>query len=402
MLELLIPDATDWLSRTYAFVGRLGLRAGTENLAWALAFLFFMLGITRATYFGSVTELAAVFGRLFLVLALLTGTSGVQTFMQDTWRNAYGWSSSVWAEDLDGKLLEASAKASLLVAPFTAITGVVGIGLKHAAATTAKAGFKKVAAQGAMSTTGRAAGYLNGIMFLLAPMLGFYSILIYASGLLVLLAHLFFPLCAAALLLPGGVSWLSKLAGAFVAAVFTVILLPLIFSIAIDLGLVLPLERMAETWQKTVELWNGGVAALRPPSGWETLNPAKMWDWFNGLGESWKLIGSVANFVMGWLLSVLAVIVGMLAGAYLLLNAERYVGMFIGVFGRTGGIPGVRGGRGTSGYYHPSPQTSAPSPGAAPTQIGGGSHATASRALDPSEVSASGRTSLPPQGGVRP
>lgn len=393
MPELLIPDAVDWLSRTYAFVAQLGLKAGLEGVAWALAFLFFMMGIIRATAYGSVSELQAVFGRLFLVLALLTSTAGVRTFMQDTWRNAYGWSGSVWSGDLDGRLAEASAKASLLVAPFTGITGVLGSGLKHAAATTAKSGFKKAAAAGGASVTAKAAGYLNAVMFLLAPMLAFYSVLVYASGVVVLLCHLFLPLSAAALMLPGGSSWLSRLVGAYVASVFTVILLPIVFSIAVDLGLVMPLERMADTWQETVDLFTSGWNALTPPRGWETLNPARMWDWFNGLGESWKLVGSVANFIFGWLLSLLAVVVGMLAGAYLLLNAERYVGLFIGTFGRAGSLPGPKGGGAVVRHVHESTPSN-PSTSSSSTVLTG----TPSSAPAPQVGT---HTSLPPAGGVR-
>ena len=142
---------------------------------------------------------------------------------------------------------------------------------------------------------------------------------------------------------------MSRWLGMYLAALFTVIFLPILFGIAVDLGMVQPLVRMSTHMQEALSQFSDAAEALALPSGAEAWRIAQWQDWLQGIPDSMlSALGGIVSILLGWLLSLVALIVGMLVGVYLLMNLPGFVGGFIGGIGASAatafGLSRVSGG----------------------------------------------------------
>ena len=229
-----IPDPVAWYKRTSDVITGTGLNTQVETLGYALVFTLFAYGALRASYYSRSSEFAALFGRLLLAGAVLLSLGPIRGALHGTWVSTFGWSSGIFG-DVQEELVDAADDVSLLLAPFFAAGAVV----QTAGRRIAREATGAMVEMGASSVTGaasRASQYMNGVLLLFFPLFGMYAVLVYASGFVVLLGMLLLPLAGALIMLPNGASWISRWLGMYVGALFTVIFLPIIFGIAIDLG----------------------------------------------------------------------------------------------------------------------------------------------------------------------
>ena len=313
-----------------------GLHTQVENLAYALVLALFAYSALRAAYFARSAEFGVLFGRLLLSAALLLSLTPIRSTLHRTWVDAFEWSSGLFTE-VESELLASADNVALLLAPFFTAGAVV----THAGRRVARESLSDVTALGASGSAGlasRATSYMNGILLLFFPLFGIYAALVFASGFIVLLSMLLLPLAASLTLLPNGASWLSRWLGMYLGALFTVIFLPVMFGIAVDLGMVQPLARMGEQMREALTQFSAAAEQLAVPAGSEVWRIAQWKDWLQGIPDSMlSALGGVVSLLLGWLLSLVALIVGMLVGVYLLLNLPGYIGGFIGGIGASAG-----------------------------------------------------------------
>lgn len=331
-----LPDPIAWYKRTNDVITKNGLHTQVETLGYALVFALFAYGALRASYYARSSEFGALLGRLLLAAGILLSLTPIRGVVHGTWVAAFEWSSGLFNE-VEKELVENADEVTLLLAPFFAAgTTINFIGRRVAAK-----GASAIAQTGTSAVSGvanRATTYMTGVLFLFFPLFGMYAALIYASGFIVLLSMLLLPLAGALLLLPNGASWISRWLGMYIAALFTVIFLPIIFGIAVDLGLVQPLARMGSYMQDALTQFSEAADALTLPSGSEVWRVAEWQDWLQNVPDSLlNTLAGIGNILLGWLLSLVALIVGMLIGVYLLMNLPGFVGGFIGGIGASAG-----------------------------------------------------------------
>lgn len=329
-----LPDPITWYKRTNDVITGNGLHSQVENLAYALVFSLFAYSAIRAAYYARSSEFGALFGRLLLSAALLLSLTPIRSMLHGTWVSAFEWSSSMFSE-VETELVESADSVALLLAPFFTAGAVVNYAGRRIARESTKA-VTTMRAAGSSSLASKASTYMNGVLLLFFPLFGMYAALVYASGFTVLLSMLFLPLAGALTLLPNGASWISRWVGMYVASLFTVIFLPIIFGIAVDLGMVQPLERMGTHMQDALTQFSEAADSLAVPAGSEVWRVAEWQNWLQGIPDSMlSALGGIVSILLGWLLSLVALIVGMMVGVYLLMNLPGFVGGFIGGIGAT-------------------------------------------------------------------
>jgi hypothetical protein len=347
----LFPDPIAWYRRTNDVITGYGLHTQVETLGYALVFTLFAYGAARAAYFARSAEFGALFGRLLLVAALLLSLTPIRSALHGTWVAAFGWSSSMF-EGVQDELLSSADDIALLLAPFFAAGASVTY-LGRRVATRSAAAALQSGGRTSASLAGRAAGYMNGVLLLFFPLFGMYAALVYASGLVVLLSMLLLPLAGALLLLPNGASWMSRWLGMYAGSLFTVLFLPIVFGIAVDLGMAQPMRTMSTHMDEALVAFGAAAEMMAVPTGPDAWNPAQWQSWLESVPDSLlSAFGGIVSILLGWLLSLIALIVGMLVGVYLLMNLPGLMGGFIGGIGasaasafslaRPGGGTGIR------------------------------------------------------------
>ena len=331
-----LPDPIVWYKRTNDLITKNGLHTQVENLAYALVFALFAYGAVRASYYARSSEFGALFGRLLLAAAILLSLTPIRGVLHGTWVAAFEWSSGLFSE-VEEELVEKADEVTLLLAPFFAAGTTVNF-IGRRVATKGASAVAQTGASTVSGVAGRATSYMTSVLFLFFPLFGMYAALVYASGFVVLLSMLFLPLAGALLLLPNGASWISRWLGMYLAALFTVIFLPVIFGIAVDLGMVQPMARMGTYMQDALTEFTAAADALTLPSGSEVWRVAQWQDWLQNVPDSiLNALAGIGSILLGWLLSLVALIVGMLIGVYLLMNLPGFVGGFIGGVGASAG-----------------------------------------------------------------
>ena len=366
-----IPDPVAWYKRTSDVITGTGLNTQVETLGYALVFTLFAYGALRASYYSRSSEFAALFGRLLLAGAILLSLTPIRSVLHGTWVSAFGWSSGIFG-DVQEELVDAAGGVSLLLAPFFAAGAVVQTAGRRVAQEAAEAAVE-VGASSVAGAASRASRYMNGVLLLFFPLFGMYAVLVYASGFVVLLGMLLLPLAGALIMLPNGASWISRWLGMYVGALFTIIFLPIIFGIAIDLGMVQPLAQMGTHMQDALTQFGDAAQALNVPSGAEVWKVGEWQNWLQGIPDSLlSLLGGITSILLGWLLSLVGLIVGMLIGVYLLMNLQGLIGGFIGGVGASAAAAFALSrppGGSSKTYHHTTSPLPPPPSGSGPSTV---------------------------------
>ena len=403
MLDLVMGDPLTWLSETMAAVVDLGLRGGVVNLALAITWLAFAAGMYEV--YTSFRKVVPLFVRVCVATLLITGVDAQRDWLYITWAGVYNWSNGIWATEVEQELLTATTSAAALTIPAMGIMGIAKAGMASVAKRVAGNGGAKVGAEVGQQAVGKAIGYLNWTTWLFIPLLAIYAATVYTSGLIVILAMVFLPLSGAFLVVPGGVAWITLWVRNYATALFTVVFMPIVFKIAVRVGLIYPLNELSSGLQTFVDDFNANSSNFWSEAGKFWLSPIA---YLTGATTEFNLIGSVTMFAGSYLMFIGTMIVGMLIGAGLIMNVQRNVAAFIGSFGAGAGVPSFRGSGfgGGGGSSITNNQTTNQQLNVA--QVGGqtgtqGAAGTASVAVEPKggRLPAGSGPALPPPGGSR-
>jgi hypothetical protein len=195
---------------------------------------------------------------------------------------------------------------------------------------------------------------MNWATLLLIPLMLFFFILIVVASFTAQVGVALFPLAAALLVFPKGAAadWFGRWVAAVMGALLIVILLPIGFKAAVEIGINRPVylvnNYVDQALLRMVAVKEKSDAVLEAAKKEENcgINPLcvvaeKIDAVKNELTLALKALQTV---VTAWLLTVVLLLVGMAAAAYILFNIERVAMSFIGGFVATG----VRGMLGTA------------------------------------------------------
>lgn len=339
-----LPDPVEWLAATHEFVTSNGLHDDVEGIGWAILFVGFMVGLVRTAYYASEAEWWAVYGRLLLGVIVLANLSPIQKFTQTSWNTAYTWSSNLTGETVEDDLVEGAGNVEELITPLLIVGGTAQMfAVKMASRISAASveGLAKAAKAGASSGTKRSLSFfVRLIMYAFLPIFGIYSALVYLSGLTVLLAMLLLPLAGAMAVFPGGLSWWGRWVGMMISAVVTILVLPIMFNIVISLGMIAPMDVLNSHLASLSGELNGSRGIILSPltaletlvadvKGGKDLRQAalEVTGFSSGITET---LSDIPDLIMGWLLALVAMVVGMVIGLFMMRNFDKVISGFIG------------------------------------------------------------------------
>ncbi len=351
-----LPDPISWLSSVHSFVTANGFHTGMISIGWAVLFVGFLVGLSRVAYYASEGEWWAVYGRLLLGMTILVSASPIQKGTLSSWNNLYTWSSALNGETIQTDLEQGAKEVGLLLGPILIVGGGAAMFGGRVAAGAAAAGNAglvngvNVAKFGGGKSLGL---FTRVLMYAFLPVFSIYAALVFLSGLTILLGMLLLPLAGAMAVFPGGLSWWGRWFGMITGALVNILVLPILFNIVILLGMLGPMDVMQNGLQKASDSLQGmvggidGTASLDDPAF--PRDPFKITEYLMDklYGDIMAPIEALQHVIGSWILSLVALVMGMLIALYLMRNFDRVITGFIG--GIAGGVVPSLGGGGGGG-----------------------------------------------------
>lgn len=339
-----VLDISRWLNSISRDIAR--LERGISALALALVMLGFVYGIVQGIVGGGLEALKGAFVRLAVAgLMLSLWTSGfVGNTLDRAMTAAREWGTDSVAATLSdaGDSLDALA---MRVVPFMGAVGAVKVMTAKISENVVKNGMARSVASGISAGSGKVLQYLNWATLLLIPLMLFFFILIVVASFTVEVGVVLFPLAAALLIFPKGsaVDWFGKWVAAMMGALLIVVLLPVGFKAAVEIGINRPVNQVNAYVDQALDRIEAqkaeGLAAMEgamDKCGFADVGCVLG----NNLNALWTQVTAVLQKIgtalQAWLLGVILMLSGMAAAAYILFNVERVAMSFIGGFVATG------------------------------------------------------------------
>ena len=337
-------DINRWLQSISRDVAR--LEAGISGLALALVLLGFVYGIVQGIVGGGLEAIKGAFVRLAVVGLLLSlwNSGFVGNTLDRAMMAAREWGVDASANTLAdaGDSLDALA---MRIVPFMGAVGAIKLMAAKVAENAAKNVTTRTVASGMSAGASKVMQYLNWATLLLIPFMLFFFILIVVASFTVEIGVALFPLAAALLIFPKGsaADWFGKWIGAVVGALLIVLLLPIGFKAAVEMGINRPVNQV----NAYVEQALGRIEAQKE-AGLDAvlyaLDNCRVWDAVCRLDQTLQSLRirleavwqQITTAVQAWLLGVILLVAGMAAAAYVLFNVERVAMSFVGGFVATG------------------------------------------------------------------
>jgi hypothetical protein len=337
-------DINRWLQSISRDVAR--LEAGISGLALALVLLGFVYGIVQGIAGGGLEAIKGAFVRLAVVGLLLSlwNSGFVGNTLDRAMMAAREWGVDASANTLAdaGDSLDALA---MRIVPFMGAVGAIKLMAAKVAENAAKNVTTRTVASGMSAGASKVMQYLNWATLLLIPFMLFFFILIVVASFTVEIGVALFPLAAALLIFPKGsaADWFGKWIGAVVGALLIVLLLPIGFKAAVEMGINRPVNQV----NAYVEQALGRIEAQKE-AGLDAvlyaLDNCRVWDAVCRLDQTLQSLRirleavwqQITTAVQAWLLGVILLVAGMAAAAYVLFNVERVAMSFVGGLVATG------------------------------------------------------------------
>lgn len=357
-------DINRWLQSISRDVTR--LEVGISKLALALVMLGFVYGIVQGIVGGGLEAIKGTFVRLAVVGLLLSlWSSGfVGNTLDRAMTAAREWGVDASANTLAdaGDSLDALA---MRVVPFMGAVGAIKIMTAKTAENIAENATTRTVASGTSAGASKVMQYLNWATLLLIPFMLFFFILIVVASFTVEIGVALFPLAVAMLIFPkgGAADWFGKWIAAVVGALLIVLLLPIGFKAAVEMGINRPVNQVNAYVEQALER-----IEAQKEAGLEVVVDAigdcGMLDVKCTLGNNLKaftiqanaVVQQITTAVQAWLLGVILLLAGMAAAAYVLFNVERVAMSFVGGFVATG-VRQMLGASSLGGRVYSGPST---------------------------------------------
>ena len=320
----------DWFSRTADFIRDSGLMDMLDGLGYALVALFFTYGLLRAATSGNWHEYRSLFFKLILVAGIIFSAPLLRQATYETWVSSLEFSTNLVSTNLASMDDDIQVLENTLMMTF----GLAG-GLAVGGARTGSVAVGRQVGNRSLMTG------LNIVSAMMLPIIGMYSVAMYGTGLVVLLSILFIVLAASFLLISNS-SWMMRWLSAYASAIVVTLFLPVIFNIAVDLAIAQPVSILQQNMQSAVDnLTVVSDAAFGYPSGGEVFSKREWQAWLESvMGSFGSALRALWFGVMGWILSMLTMLVGLIVAGFLMAQLPSYVASFMGGSG-SGSIAGV-------------------------------------------------------------
>ena len=412
---LTLPNPLEWLADMHRVVTGLGLNDGILRLGWALFAVGFIVCVTRLTYFG-VSDLFPLFFRAVVATAVLSNTLSIQTALQNAWNGLYTTSSASTDATVE-EFRTTAAQVGLLIMPIvaTASMGNVIKSFGGAAARAATGGIRGFASAERAGQSGM--GLLaKVVMYSFVPVFMVYAMMVFLSGMIILIGMLLVPLVGAFFIMPGMGGFMQMWFGNVLNALISIAILPLMINAVLSIGMLGPLNTMRDAFQPVADRYEGAMGRiLRPWEHFNDIDPELQdaWDRAESNEERTALIlddlyqdqhnlmTDIGDLAVGWLSSLVALVAGLLIALFLMRNIDRVILGYLGGIA-TGLMPSLPMGGGSKAISSGnSGSSSSSTPAIAQAGGGGGGGGGSSTSATAFVVNSGGGRSSMSGGGAR-
>ena len=293
--NVIVPDPLKWLQRTTDGITRINLTSKIEVVAYLILFMGMVYSLYQGWWHGDAKMILGAFIRSCLCgicimftfnHAVVEGGSvpGSKSFsfssiMFGTWGSAYGWTVDKFGPTVDDVVKESTDAMVEMLGEAVLVAGTVAVGGAAGKVATqgvsrmltmvrSGAGLRDVMAMdgtGALkaffgdAAPGAAAGLRNGITAMMGqlrmvyaammPVLAAYSAVVYISGLVMLIALYMMPI-AWAFVAWGQRDAIWHIAGTFLTSLFSVIFLPMMLVVGLQIAFIQPSKMVREYSQQ--------------------------------------------------------------------------------------------------------------------------------------------------------
>jgi murein DD-endopeptidase MepM/ murein hydrolase activator NlpD len=325
-LEGLLPTPTMWLRETMCLMAEHSISKQMNNLGFVLLFACFVYALLNATYFYRSDQYFSLFGRLILAAGLLWGQPVIAKSIMNSWTSMYNIMQTNVVSDATTEL-----ETNL---------NYLGPQLKELAITTAMANFGaavfpdipladlgeelvKVYAE----FTSQGVKALFSVMVLMGSLYGIYFIAIYVSGLIAVLAGVLLSVLVPFLVLPGMASWFTRWFTMVFLSLTMVVVLPFAFSIAVRLGVTVPMAELSKVSEAIIEKHSPENQSL---AGAINVFPELLDLIKRSQGDTSVDTATIQQLYFRWVFALVILALAVLAAIFMLQQLPRIISGFIG------------------------------------------------------------------------
>lgn len=342
-----LTDLGGWLQVLQTDFG--ALFNALKTVTYPLVLLGLVVSAVRAILLGGLGELQAGLLRVGLAALFLSLGPTVERTTRDVWSGLYQWGGTKMETTIQDASQYADKVASLIV-PFAGLA----MAAKHAALKGAEGALKNAGSK-AMKEAGeqvqKALNYVNAAVLLFIPIVIFYYVLQILTSFILEAGLALYPLAAATIALPGGTGglWMSRWVQTVLGTLMVVAVLPIGFRGAIEVAFIRPANTLSTVMEDTinwVQSWvdygdqqleqvkqQDKTCSWNPTTWGQCMEKFKNW-LEEKVDQLWDqvavLIGGIWGYVKGVIIGGLVMLIGMIAGAYILFNVERMILAYIG------------------------------------------------------------------------
>lgn len=255
----------------------LGLQAAATGLGISLLIMMFAWTALRAAQSGRGEQLRSLFISSIIAGGIITASPTITSWVQNSWLATYAWAMEA-ADTVTG---EASATLTHNIdeimedeAWWEGMMTIVTLAAPPPPGDLAEAEVEAGSRTAAAIIGGAAFRWVTRLArFILIPIVAFFIALIYISGLVVSFGALLLPIASAFLVASFGQGLVLNIFKRTIAAHASLFVIPLIFSVVLNLALINPLASAVRTLRDTVHGVAAAWAEVADTGGfWETVS----------------------------------------------------------------------------------------------------------------------------------
>lgn len=357
-LKGLMPEPRTWMEATINVLNEYNIPSLLNSLGLAMLFGFFVYSLASANYFYRSDQYFAILGRLIIAAGLIWGTPAIANSVKDMWFGIYNWMEAQVVkpavEDLEGHindfgpwLVTAATVANVAHLSAAVIPDTIDVGAEGGAEFIFSA---KVSANVAIDAVeeltqmlakkaDELARLLFALMVLMGSLYGIYFLVIYTSGVIVILAGVLLPVLAPFIVLPGGSSWFTKWLTMIALCLATVTVFPFVMRVVVDQGVSKPIEetnQLGEAMQQQLEYLDGVVSNNPFNGNGDWWNIPEWMGWAKDVAKATDQVAkNLFAILLRWIFQGVILVISVLASIFLMQQIPRLIAGFTGgTFGR--------------------------------------------------------------------
>lgn len=340
LVQNFLVNPTDWLKGIWDTVGPAGINL--PKIIQFLSIALLLLGIIwsglRIVSLGSSIELQSFFVRALLAGALVTSGPWMGELLRQTWVDCYTWSHEKITKPTTDKAIDELTNLGITLTALSAayITApAIGEAAKAALGKNVKEATSD-AMDGIKNNAGTVMELVKYVLFSVGAIVTVEYVVVILTGFAIIIASLMIPFAGVMLIFPGNAmqSWFATWFRSASGALLLVLLHPIAYVAALQIGFIEPAKRFNTSLSGTVQKLQDAVDKLKSliPSG---IDLTKVGEWFNNAwnavtGSLQDVASAGTTLLFGTITSIVMLFIGIAFAVLFVYAAQTQIMAFIG------------------------------------------------------------------------